>query len=412
MTAATSYSVEWRLQTADGGTIIKTGTITVPESAKPSFPSSAKPTVVPDYTGLPAASKAVLDGWGIFVASLGVAKVTQSTAATISYSSPITSYKITGNGCNSTGTSLPLEATSSTLTEGSKVFTTTATDNRGRTAAINSDPISVYAYKNPYVTAQAAVRCDAQGDADDEGTYIKASAHPVVTDLGGRNSITVAVSYRVAGSTTWYTAGNLNAQNTLVFHQGGSSSPEITAADNWEIRFTSTDTIGMTSYTIVLVPRATWEMHVKRGGGAWAFGGVADTDGALHVYGNVLGDNITDLTTRVGVAESDIDALSAVLDGGQFKRFSLSNGGLKTLTFSRASHFIAFFSSASKAGRGMAYCYCNGSTGTSNYVDIPAQSNPTYVLSSETGKLKISNNTGYALNVLLILVVGTMPSVS
>ena len=283
MTAATSYSVEWRLQTAGGGTIIKTGTITVPESAKPSFPSSAKPTVVPDYTGLPAASKAVLDGWGIFVASLGVAKVTQSTAATISYSSPITSYKITGNGCNSTGTSLPLVATSSTLTEGSKVFTTTATDNRGRTAAINSDPISVYAYKNPYVSAQAAVRCDAQGDADDEGTYIKATATPVVTDLGGRNSTTVAVSYRIAGSTTWYTAGNLNAQNTLVFHQGGSSSPEITAADNWEIRFTSTDTIGMTSYTIVLVPRATWEMHVKRGGGAWAFGGVADMDGALKV---------------------------------------------------------------------------------------------------------------------------------
>ena len=349
LTAATSYSVEWRLQTSGGGTLIRNGTVTVPESAKPSFSPSAKPTVAPDYTGLPAASKAVLDGWGIFVASLGVAKVTQSTAATISYSSPIKSYKITGNGCNSTGTSLPLVATSTTLTSGEKVFTTTATDNRGRTAAINSDAISVYPYSNPYVTTQAAIRCDAQGQAADEGTYIKASATPVVTSLDGRNSVTVTVSYRLSGSSTWYTAGTLNNQNTLVFHQGGSGSPEITTADNWEVRFTSTDTIGMSSNSIVLVPRATWEMHVKRGGGAWAFGGVADEDGALKVYGEIkaaLG------TVPTAVCNIGTDLNNATEPGFYTFESSYSNtppvtagGGLLVVQCSWATYQLAFLNS-------------------------------------------------------------------
>lgn len=134
-------------------------------------------------------------------------------------------------------------------------------------------------------------------------------------------------------------------------------------------------------------------------------GGVASAIGAVA-------DDVTDLTTRVGAAESDIDDLFSRLDGAKFKTFSISNGGLKTLTFSNTSHCIAFFSSTTKSGRGMAYCYCTRSTSTPNYVDVPAQSNPTYGLSAETQKLKISNNTGYALNVLLILVSGTLPSVS
>lgn len=283
LTTGTSFSVEYRLQTSSAGTVIRNGTVTVPASAKPSFPSAAKPSVQPTTTGT------ILDQWGIYVAGISKAVVTQANtgAPAISYSAAIKSYKITGNGCNATGTSLPLTATSSTLTSGSKVFTVTATDSRGRTGSINSDTITVLAYSDPYVSNPKAIRCLANGTADDDGTYIKATATPNCTSLGGRNTVSVTVSYRIAGGDTWYTAGTLNDQNTLVFHSDSSSAHVITVSNNYEVRFTVTDTVGRSASSIVIVPRSLWEMHVKKGGGAWAFGGVADQEGTLKVYGQV-----------------------------------------------------------------------------------------------------------------------------
>lgn len=301
-----------KITTAGAGTITRTATLRCPDSVKP---TGVNGSAAPYSNTVPAA-------WGVYAAGLSAATVTLNTPATAPYGASIVNYKITGPGISVEGDTLPLAATSSLLSKGSKTYTLSAIDSRGRVGT-NTITITVLPYAAPTLKNILSRRTDSQGEEEDEGTWVLAEAAIVCSSLDGHNTASCAVAYRRNGASSWTSAGSLSNGSRLF---GGS----IAAANNWNIRYTVTDSLGNSTVYYDVVTRSVWEMHVKRGGGAWAFGGVADQEGALKVYGQVAA-----ALGNVPAAVCDIngDLNNAVLPGlyayqGTYNNIPGNGGGM------------------------------------------------------------------------------------
>lgn len=181
--------------------------------------------------------------WSLYVQ--GVSSVTASvTGASGIYGSTIASYTISGGGYTGNSDSL---TTGALNTSGENVFTFTVKDSRGRTAS-TTGTITVTAYSRPAITSSALTRCNADGAADDSGTYF--SYTPVFTwSEIGANTITLTVTYR-EGTTgdvqTAYTGGAVSGQTIL----GGDGSLDETKS--YQIGITLSDSINTVSGTKML----------------------------------------------------------------------------------------------------------------------------------------------------------------
>ena len=292
MTTAASFVITYELETqATGGSKIgmvrKTGTITVPEDVKPTVTGA---TVAPVSS---SSAHPVPSAWGLYIAGHSMAHVALSSGVQTAYGASITTYKITGNGASASDSSLPISADSNELQAGTYTFTVTATDTRGRSGS-QKLTVTVESYAVPTLQNILSLRTDSTGAEEDEGTYILAQAGATFASCGGNNNVTVAVSYKKESESAYTAAGSL-ADGQLLFGAGN-----ITLRDNYNVRYIVTDALGESRTYNDIVTRSVWEMHVKRGGGAWAFGGVADTDGALHVYGGIKADDAI-TSTRNGI---------------------------------------------------------------------------------------------------------------
>ena len=294
LTHAAQYTADAVLSTAGAGYLTKRITVLVPED------------VVPVVTGAAAApvSDSVPSAWSAYVAGHSQARITLNTAAQTAYGAAITKYKITGNGASAAATALPITADSALLEAGERTFTITATDTRGRSGS-QQITVTVEPYAAPALKNIVSRRTDSTGQEEDEGTYILAEASAVIASCGGRNTAAVQVYYKKESVSAYTSAGNLQ-NGQLLF---GNS--QITLRDNYNVRYIVTDALGESRTYNDIVTRSVWEMHVKRGGGAWAFGGVADTPGALHVYGGVKADDEIK-STRNGIGFSAEGASGAV----------------------------------------------------------------------------------------------------
>lgn len=257
------------LTTSGAGTYTKTTTARAPSSAGPSVPAA---TIAPVSTVVPSS-------WNKYIAGCSAASVTLSTACTAQYGATIVSYSISGNGISETDSVLPLTGTSASLSAGSKSFTVTAKDSRGLTSK-QTLTVSVVAYSKPTISSVTVYRCNASREDDDEGTYIFGSVKPTFSSCGGSNSITVVMKWKLAGASSYASQTNMTAASGVY-----SARSSAVGANKYNVQIVVTDALGNTTSTTQDVQRISWEFHVKRGGGAWAFGGVADTAGTLHVYG-------------------------------------------------------------------------------------------------------------------------------
>lgn len=257
------------LFTAGAGTVTRTATLRCPDSVRPAVPQALLTRLDGD---VPAA-------WGVWVAGKSRAKLTLSAAPQTAYGAPILSYRVTGGGADIGGDSLPLTAETGFLTAGTHIFTVTATDARGR-SSVQTIAVEAAAYFAPTLRNILTLRCTQGGAEDDEGVYAHAEAEAVYASCGGKNSVSTLVSYRAQGDADWVEAGAL-ADGELVF--GG----ELLATENYDVRYRVADAFGQTAVYYDVVTRAKPEIHIGAGGGAWAFGGMADRPGALKVYGDL-----------------------------------------------------------------------------------------------------------------------------
>lgn len=190
-------------------------------SASYSFTLNVPDNIIPSVGSLSAAqiNNDVPVSWGIYVQNRSGVRLTANNGAG-TYGSTISSYTFGGNISNT--------QTSNVLTispiggSGTITYTVVATDSRGRTSAPASVSISVSPYASPTLTSGVAFRCNANGESNEEGTYIGARAEAQFTSLGGKNALTVSCYYQKLGDASWTTGQNpMTPGTTYVFGNGG-----------------------------------------------------------------------------------------------------------------------------------------------------------------------------------------------
>ena len=225
-------------------------------------------------TGTPAANMAC------FVQGYSRAKVTlDSTKVTHSYGATTASTKITFGGADYADTTPVLTAS------GQQSITVTVTDSRGRTAS-QSLSFSVLPYSKPVLYGVEVFRCLSDGTADDSGTSFSAKASVSFSDLGGENSASLTVNYKVSG-------GSFGG-STAIQPDTPSRFDGILTTATYVVRITAADELGQSSYNEISIPTASVGMHIRPGHDGAAFGKYCERTNALELpegWGIFSGDS-------------------------------------------------------------------------------------------------------------------------
>lgn len=263
-----------------GGTDVKTFSITVPANIVPVI------TVATDYVN----SNATVDGWDILLQNYSQIKLTATASG--GTGATVATFTFTGDGLSQTSASN--EATSSVLTSsGSRSWTVTVTDSRGRTAStIVTD--TVHEYFSPSIASLTAFRSDSAGNRDDAaGTYINATGVFSFASADGNNTLSVdAIEYMAEDGTSW-TVGQSPAVSGNSYTFGGGLIKETKM---FHVRLSLTDALGNSAqYVVDVAPIVGYGFGLKNdrvhfGGPCKEPGFVCDFPTKL-VNGHVVGSH-------------------------------------------------------------------------------------------------------------------------
>lgn len=231
-----------------GGTDVKTFSITVPANIVPVI------TVATDYVN----SNTTVDGWDILLQNFSQIKLTATASG--GTGANVATFTFAGDGLSQTSASN--EATSSVLTSsGSRSWTVTVTDSRGRTAStIVTD--TVHEYFSPSIASLIAFRSDSSGNRDDAaGTYINATGVFSFASADGNNTLSVdAIEYRAEDEQSW-TVGEASAVSGNSYTFGGGLIKETKM---FHVRLSLTDALGNSaSFTVDVAPIVGYAFGLK-----------------------------------------------------------------------------------------------------------------------------------------------------
>lgn len=182
-------------------------------------PASIRPTV----TGINVsdANPTVVSAIGAYVQGQSLLRATVDASGAYGSSITARTFSVDGKSANSGGT-LPLPSS------GNRTVGAAVTDSRGRTGTATGT-VTVLPYDEPQVSNFTVVRADSAGTPDVNGTYLlmtlDASASSLKPASTEKNTLTVTVSTRVRGTSSWtdrnvITPG-LAYDNTVLVAGGG-----------------------------------------------------------------------------------------------------------------------------------------------------------------------------------------------
>lgn len=234
-------------------------------------PGSLAPVCAAGWAAASVLNEGAAQGFTVWIQGKSKAAVVfDSTKITCQYGASVAGCHITCD--NMTDSTSPYET--GVLPGTSAAILCTVTDSRGQSAS-ETLTVSLLPYAPPLISAPAILRCDAQGDADENGQRIGVTATAVVSPLGGENSYSLTAATRTAGG-TWSgeTALVSGAQSVL-----GVFSPDT----SYEVRVTLTDGLGSTAVFQKLLPTRRWAMKFRADGNGVAFGKAPEQSAALEL---------------------------------------------------------------------------------------------------------------------------------
>ena len=206
---------------------------------------------------------------GVFVQ--GKSKVQAAFTGSGKYGAEISSAKMTVEGKTYAG-----EFTSDYISGyGDIKVSITVTDTRGFSGTTEGT-IQVCAYSKPQVKVSVCQRCDADGNADDVGTYLMISAsrnYSKVVSGTQRNFCTIRYRYAKQGETmpdAWTTLLEPNAASDAV--QTGAMLGNLATDVIYIVEIGVIDTVGNTSETSYTIITEVVFMHEKEGGDGLGLG--------------------------------------------------------------------------------------------------------------------------------------------
>lgn len=343
------------------GTTTKTITCVIPASVKPSCSIE-----VGDVSGL-------LTKLGAAVQGLSQLEIT--VTANTAQGSLITSYEINANGAkynSDTATTEPL------TTPGENVITATVKDERGRSGSA-SYTLDVLAYTAPVVSSLTVHRCDVDGVENDQGNYVQVNFSAAVSDLGGRNSASYRLRYKLSTASIYTEVKLSNLDNvyavggfSFVFEADGSSSYDVEVVAQDDYGTATRMTSASTAFTLM-----NWNAE----GDGMGIGKVAERsrglDMGLDIYmnknniydaeGNAVGnpkgytpDNIVHCSTDDELLAAMDECYEMTANGKmQFCTFSVDTVGM---ALTDGMKFMTFYRTDNSWGRAEARDYYSACT--------------------------------------------------
>ncbi len=228
-------------------------------------PTDVCPTI--DHVELvPVNTNKWLDQQGIYVA--GYSQVLLTAGATAGEGTVLKSMSVTGFGTGNVSTGnvsrYQLSWKSPTLTAGRKVFTITANDKRPGRAGSAKRAVTPYAYTPPAITKSDVFRCNAEGQAQSDGGYIRVFCSAAITSLSGRNHLTLQMRVRPAGG-AW-------GGYTVLTNGTAKVIPGFSAKRSYEVELTAADCLGRVKTVAYTIPTAEIALHLRPGGKGVAIG--------------------------------------------------------------------------------------------------------------------------------------------
>lgn len=190
---STSVRCWIKLETYSGSTYIGSHstalTLTVPNNILPSISSISISEGNTDVSS---------KNWGVYVQNKS--KLLISISASGNYSSTIKNYSITGidnktyNSANFISDALQ--------NAGTQTITVTVTDSRGRTAS-KTATYTCISYTNPIISLFGASRCNSDGSANEEGSYIKYTFVGSISPVNNKNNKLFRIGYKRTSESTY-----------------------------------------------------------------------------------------------------------------------------------------------------------------------------------------------------------------
>lgn len=335
------------------GTSTTTLNLTVPTTIVPSISSVTYSEATTDITSQ----------FGAYIRTRSKLSVAISAAG--SQGSTISSYRTSLDNVTYTSSSF----TSNTLnTAGSLAMTVTVTDSRGRTAS-KTETISVIDYSPPSLTKLTAERCNANGtEAKVDGTKIRVSLAGSVSSVGGKNTISCVVYYKLSTATAWTQAATVTAPNYAVSASNMLLSFSADVLKSYDVKVRLSDYFYYVEQAVSVGTKQVLMDFYKDGNGI-AFGKVAEEAEKVEfgwplVLANALGIEYggTGATTAAGA----LSALGGVKKSGDTMTGNLNIQGslypsLKLLpTYAGQSNNIVFEGSYAGAASFAAWEDSNG----------------------------------------------------
>lgn len=252
-----------------GSTASKTFKVTVPSTVVPT---------VDTVTASIVNSNTTINGWGVAVA--GYSKVKVVATASGSYGSTISSFKITG-GYSTTQSGTSLSYTGAIITSsGSKTFTVTATDSRGRTSsAVVSSAITFYAYSEPSVTSFTAQR------SESVSTNMIVKANWSISSVNGNNAATAVLYYKKSTASSWTSYGAI-AKNTNV------TLSNLDETSSYNFKVTVTDSLSKSASEESFVSTIGVLLDFRAGGQGLGIGKIAESNAMEVALDSVFIGNV------------------------------------------------------------------------------------------------------------------------
>ena len=286
ITTAASAQVIFLCETYNGSTLVgsknATMTVTVPASVKPAAAMTVE--IVND--------NATLAQWGVAVK--GYSKLRYAITGDVSgdYGATISAYQFQGNGetlTARTGTTKTLSAA------GEMTALSRVQDSRGRWSDTTAATVTVYDYAIPTIKSSHAYRCDSEGTAKSNGTYLSALCDGDISDIGGNNQMLCRVRFRPKDG-TWGSYTTLQDNTVQVVDVG------FDVAKSYEVEVSVSDALGNSRTVIYSIPTDDVAFNLKRGGHGAAFGKYAEHETELELdeawdfryHGAVMADHVVE----------------------------------------------------------------------------------------------------------------------
>ena len=139
-------------------------------------------------------------------------KLDYSFAFSLATGSTISSYNLTIDGGTYTGS----KGTTNTLkSNGSVAYSAYVVDSRGRKSNVLEGVITVLDYNNPQIPTFNVIRCDENGNEDNEGLYAKYTVNASISPVNNKNDKSFIIDYKLQEDSTWTTWKTYTAGYTL-----------------------------------------------------------------------------------------------------------------------------------------------------------------------------------------------------